>query len=243
MIFFHSLMTDKTGKRYWRSKQFPRCHAEERSHIGLPDSRWHFDDGDSNADSAYQYIIICECIKDSGALIRPLVLVRWHTVVKSSGEPTTTETPRDNRRPSRFSSKFRLTSNQLLRETWQCRLRSGSGSVRSGTERATASISRPALRAFRPDSTSSASFSVSSSISTSTSSQRTPRRSLFGTTDRRRFFARRRLWKPSVVVYHASFNSQYKLVLLVEDHHCWRWWWWLSWWQEVILDIQLLSSV
>merc|ERR1711981_1133146 len=35
------------------------------------------------------------------------------------GEPTTTETPRDNRRPSRFSSKFR----------------SGSGSVKSGTER------------------------------------------------------------------------------------------------------------
>jgi len=105
------------------------------------------------------------------------------------GEATTsTESPRDNRRPSRFSS-----------------LRSNSGSVRSGTERATASISRPALRTFRssrPDSTSSfnpssastsASFSVSSSVSTSTSSQRTPRRSLFGTTDRRKFFARRRL--------------------------------------------------
>jgi len=121
------------------------------------------------------------------------------------GDQTTTETPRDNRRPSRFSSKFR----------------SGSGSVRSGTERATASISRPALRAFRPDSTSSASFSVSSSVSTSTSSQRTPRRSLFGTTDRRRFFARRRLWKPSVVVYFASFNSQYKLFLLVDGGDDW----------------------
>merc|ERR1712055_188147 len=105
------------------------------------------------------------------------------------GEATTsTESPRDNRRPSRFSS-----------------LRSNSGSVRSGTERATASISRPALRTFRssrPDSASSfnpssastsSSFSVSSSVSTSTSSQRTPRRSLFGTTDRRKFFARRRL--------------------------------------------------
>ena len=34
---------------------------------------------------------------------------------------------------------------------------------------------------------------TTTSISTSTSSQRTPRRSLFGTTDRRRFFARRRL--------------------------------------------------
>merc|ERR1711981_383031 len=106
------------------------------------------------------------------------------------GESTTsTESPRDIRRPPRFSS-----------------FRSNSGSLKSGTERATASISRPALRTFRssrPDSTSSsfnpsssstsASFSVSSSVSTSTSSQRTPRRSLFGTTDRRRFFARRRL--------------------------------------------------
>jgi len=104
-------------------------------------------------------------------------------------ETTSTESPRDIQRPSRFSS-----------------LRSNSGSVRSGTERATASISRPALRTFRssrPDSTSSfnpsssastsSSFSVSSSVSTSTSSQRTPRRSLFGTTDRRKFFARRRL--------------------------------------------------
>jgi len=101
---------------------------------------------------------------------------------------TSTESPQDIRRPSRFSSS-----------------RSNSGSVRSGTERATASISRPALRGFRssrPDSTSSfnpssestsASFSVSSSVSTSTSSQRTPRRSLFGTTDRRKFFGRRRL--------------------------------------------------
>jgi len=96
------------------------------------------------------------------------------------GEATTsTEASRDIRRPSRFSSS-----------------RLNSGSVRSGTERATASISRPNLRTFRssrPDSTSSASFSVSSSFSTSTSSQRTPRRSLFGTTDRRKFFARRRL--------------------------------------------------
>jgi len=104
------------------------------------------------------------------------------------GEVTSTESPRDIRRPSRFSSS-----------------RLNSGSVRSGTERATASISRPALRTFRssrPNSTSSfnpssastsASFSVSSSVSTSTSSQRTPRRSLFGTTDRRKFFARRRL--------------------------------------------------
>merc|ERR1711981_1287562 len=91
------------------------------------------------------------------------------------GEATTSTEP--PRRPSRFSSS-----------------RFNSGSVRSGTERATASISRPALRTFRssrPDSTSS--FNPLSASTSSSSSQRTPRRSLFGTTDRRKFFARRRL--------------------------------------------------
>merc|ERR1711981_709303 len=49
--------------------------------------------------------------------------------IRGDATSTSTEAQRDIRRPSRFSS-----------------LRSNSGSVRSGTERATASISRPALR-------------------------------------------------------------------------------------------------
>ena len=194
-----------------------------------------------------QPINIYECVKDSGALRRLLVIDQWWGDIMLWNPQASPQQLRlleitDDHRDFPQSSGWPQI-NCLEERDYAVFLRSGSGSVRSGTERATASISRPALRAFRPDSTSSASFSVSSSVSTSTSSQRTPRRSLFGTTDRRRFFARRRLWKSSVVVYHASFNSQYKLFLLVDDHHCWRWWWWLSWWQEVILDIQLLSSV
>ena len=136
-------------------------------------------------------------------------------IVKNSGEATTsTEASRDIRRPSRFSSS-RFYRKRIANDI-KCQLRLNSGSVRSGTERATASISRPNLRTFRssrPDSTSSASFSVSSSISTSTSSQRTPRRSLFGTTDRRKFFARRRLW--ILPLQHVVPLCQYKTLLTV----------------------------